>query len=278
MNITQGYWGSYASMRDWEYMQRLAGAPHDYVNPNGLAFIILIVIPYLYHLRNLNYLNFLLFIILSPALIYALILTGSRSGLIGLLVVLLGILLQSKRKALTVAILLIPIMIVVSIMSDSMIDRYISIFDSSSRHAATADGRINGIKDDIELALRRPIFGHGLGTSLEANANFAGKYNLSHNLYAEIGIELGLLGLVIFILYQKEIFNNMRNVRLKYSTIINQRKTFINAFYNATIIMLFMNMIFSIMSYGLSGYEWYLLGGMTIVLQRICEKKAQDSM
>jgi len=273
LNITQGYWGSYASMRDWEYMQRLAGAPHDYVNPNGLAFIILIIIPYLYHLKDLNIANLLLFIMLSPALIYALTLTGSRSGLIGLFVVLFGILLQSKRKAAVAVIMLIVIIIVIYKMPDSMIDRYISIFDSSSSHAATADGRINGIKEDIELSLRRPIFGHGLGTSLEANSNYTGRYLLSHNLYAELAIELGLFGLVIYILYLKAIYNNIKNIRTKYSNIIYQRKTFINSFYKATVILFYMNLIFSMMSYGLSGYEWYLLGGMTIVLHRICEEK-----
>ncbi len=33
LHVTTGYWGSIASMADWEYMNRLAGAPHDVVNP-----------------------------------------------------------------------------------------------------------------------------------------------------------------------------------------------------------------------------------------------------
>jgi len=273
MNITQGYWGSYASMRDWEYMNRLAGAPHDYVNPNGLAFVILMIIPYLYNFKELTISYFMMFIILSPALIYALMLTGSRSGLIGLVVVLIGILWQSKRRAIVAAFMIIGVIMIIYIMPDGMIDRYTSIFDSSSRHAATADGRLYGIREDIELSLRRPIFGHGLGTSLEANANYTGRYNLSHNLYAEIAIELGLLGLAIYILYLKSIHSNIINLKVKHSNIVNQRKTYIGSFYRATVILFFMNMIFSMMSYGLSGCEWYLLGGLTIVLFRICEKK-----
>ena len=40
LHISEGYWGSIASMGDWESLNRLAGAPHDTVNPNCLAYII----------------------------------------------------------------------------------------------------------------------------------------------------------------------------------------------------------------------------------------------
>jgi len=40
LHITNGYWGSATSMGSGEIMERLSGAPHDVVNPNGLAFVI----------------------------------------------------------------------------------------------------------------------------------------------------------------------------------------------------------------------------------------------
>ncbi len=35
-----------------------------------------------------------------------------------------------------------------------------------------------------------------------------------------------------------------------------------------------MNVVFSFASYGLSSYEWYLFGGLSVVLQRLAEFKA----
>ena len=46
-----------------------------------------------------------------------------------------------------------------------------SIFSGNTRNAVTADERIDGLKIDVQVAMRRPLFGHGLGTSREANAN-----------------------------------------------------------------------------------------------------------
>ena len=40
LHVTEGYWGSFTSMANWEYLNRLSGAPSDVVNPNGLAFIV----------------------------------------------------------------------------------------------------------------------------------------------------------------------------------------------------------------------------------------------
>ena len=48
LHVTEGYWGSGASMANWEHLDRLSGAPSDVVNPNGLAFIICTVLPFLY--------------------------------------------------------------------------------------------------------------------------------------------------------------------------------------------------------------------------------------
>ena len=42
MHIQSGYWGSFTSLGNWEYMDRLAGSPYDIINPNGLGFVIIL--------------------------------------------------------------------------------------------------------------------------------------------------------------------------------------------------------------------------------------------
>ena len=82
---------------NWEFMYRLSGAPYDWINPNGLAFLICTVLPFIYLLAGLSWINKLIFIILTPAFIYALTLTGSRTGFIGLMIIFLAIFMEIKK-------------------------------------------------------------------------------------------------------------------------------------------------------------------------------------
>ncbi len=78
-------------------------------------------------------------------------------------------------------------------------DRYLSIFRSDVKGASTAHGRTDAVLADFKVAMRRPVFGHGLGTSVEANAHYRGYGQISHNLYTEVAQELGFVGLLVFL-------------------------------------------------------------------------------
>ena len=270
MHVTLGYWGSYASMQNWEYMYRLAGAPHDIINPNGLAFVILTVITFVYFLSELSVPNMIYFIMTTPALIYALMLTGSRSGMIGIIVIAIMIVCYSKRKLMLLGVMVTLTVILIINMPEAMKDRYISIIDTSASHSGTAEGRVSGIIEDIKLSLRRPVFGHGLGTSLEAGANYGNRYQISHNLYAEILIELGIMGLIIFISYIWSIVINIINTANKMKKMKIQNN-YLLSLQKGMMTFIVMNIIFSFASYGLSSYEWYLFGGLSVVLLRLCD-------
>lgn len=266
LHITEGYWGSAAFMADRTFLDRLAGAPSDVVNPNGLAFIICTTIPFLYFLRELSWKTWIAYICLMPMFVYALILTGSRSGMIGIFIIFLGILVKSKRRILLSFSVILVTVISFPYLSPDMQDRYLSILGMGEKNVATAEGRQEGLKRDLDVALRRPIFGHGLGTSLEANSHFGGVYLRSHNLYTEIAQELGLIGLVIFIWLMKSIFSNFNQAK----KILNQQYTigFLPKFVDAMQVWLIMNFIFSFASYGLSTYIWYFFAGLSVVIQR----------
>lgn len=66
LHLTDGYWGSFASMGDWEYLDRLSGAPSDVVNPNGLAFVVCTVLPFLYFAAGLSKISRLAFLLFAP--------------------------------------------------------------------------------------------------------------------------------------------------------------------------------------------------------------------
>jgi O-antigen ligase len=281
LNLTQDYWGARASMQNWEFLTRLSGAPSDVINPNGLAFVVCTVLPFLYFMAGLSLKYRLTALILLPPCLYALALTGSRSGIIGLLVVMAGIVLKAKSRAsfvsATVAALAVLGMGFASLDPDLQ-DRYLSIFGKGEKNVATADERWEGIEAQFVVVMNKPVLGYGLGTSAEANSNFtttgpyAGRALLAHNLYLEIALELGVLGLIIFLFFIKAIFSGFAQSR---KAVRGHRDAggFLPRLIDAMEVWLAMNVVFSFASYGLSSYEWYLFGGLSVVLRRLTEPK-----
>jgi O-antigen ligase len=146
---------------------------------------------------------------------------------------------------------------------------------SDTKNADTVAFRNEGLKAAWEVAMRRPLFGHGLGTSLEANANFGMNDQRAHNLYLEIIEDLGLLGLPIFLGLMVALARELRTVRARH------RETGTTGFplrtADALQVFLMMNVTFSLASYGISGYEWYLMVGVCDVLTRLSVEAAPQN-
>lgn len=268
LHITEGYWGSFASMSNWEYLDRLSGAPSDTVNPNGLAFIICTVLPFLYFMARLSWINFLISIIAIPLCLYTLMLTGSRTGILGAITIFFGIIVKAKKRLIIILCGIAIIMIGFPLLSPDMQDRYLSIIGKGEKNEGTAEGRVEGVEDNFMVAFRRPIFGHGLGTSREANANFGRMDQPAHNLYAEVAQELGGVGLIIFLFFLKSIYMTFINCKRAY-ILSKNTNLFITSMIDAMQVWLWLNILFSFASYGLNSFEWYLLGGFSVVMQKL---------
>jgi O-antigen ligase len=119
-----------------------------------------------------------------------------------------------------------------------------------------------------KLILRKPFVGHGLGTSLEANANYGTIFILPHNLYVELGIEIGLIGTWIFILFMKSIIIELLRAYSLMKSKFTER-IFLLKCSESLLIILFMNIVFTFASYGLLVPVWYFLGGLIVVLRRM---------
>lgn len=273
LHFTEGYWGNSASMADWSSLDRLSGAPSDIVNANGLAFIVCTVLPFLYFLSGLSSrLKFASFLV-GAAAILTLSLTGSRSGMVGLAVILFGIVIKSKNRVTVGLFLFIAVAVGFSFLSPDMQDRYLSLVGFGEKNAATASDRTEGTEAQIRVASLRPLLGYGLGTSAEANAHYTtqgpyvGMAMPAHNLYVEIAQELGIAGILVFVMFIYSIVTGF----LKSQRMIAGRDAgqFLPRLIDAMQVWLAMNIVFSFASYGLTSYEWYLFGGLSVVLQRI---------
>jgi O-antigen ligase len=246
-------------MGDGEFASRLSGAPSDLINPNELGFVIATVLPFLHFFLLKGRWNLkVLYFILLPLMLYALILTMSRGAFLALLVVGWIIFKESRRK---VVLIVLGIFIVIgglSVMNDIQRDRYLSIFSSDAAQSKSRDGRINGIFREFELGLQRPIFGHGLGTTPEAKFHIYGKTQASHTMYGELLIEIGFIGMILFL---RMIINLRRQITFSLRA---ENDEFYGTLFKVINIVFWMFVVYSINYWGLSQYYWYNLAGLTI--------------
>ncbi|MEP3560938.1 MAG: O-antigen ligase family protein [Marinobacter sp.] len=273
LNLTTGYLGSSTHLGGGEFAGRLSGAPFDTINPNGLAFVIATVIPFLHYVfAPSNKKTFFVYLLLIPILLYTMGLTLSRSGILALAIIAFGVWIKSAHKLLLLVLGVLGLTIISFNLNDVQKDRYLSIVSDDSRQSASADGRIEGWFVDFRVAMNRPIIGHGLGTSREANWNVTGKDQISHILWAEVWQEIGLIGLILFILYLKAMFTNFRDAARLIRSRLN-KDDFLFRSSQAMQVWLLMNLLFSLASYGLKSYEWYLFGGLSVVMLRLAREK-----
>jgi len=273
LHLTEDYWGSAASMADWEMMDRLSGAPSDVINPNGLAFVILTVIPFAHYLWTLRRWGSFAYALLLPALLYTLLLTASRSGIVGLAAVFGIIWLRSQRKVLLATVLAIVVTGAVPLMNAQQLDRVWSIVDSHTKNAATAQGRVEGWQREFAAAMRRPLFGHGLGTSVEVNFHFTGRDQPSHNLYVEVLEETGIIGLALVIWLIASVLTTVRHA-LRHLSESPAPSAFLTRLCMAVQAFTMMNVLFSFFSYGLTSYEWYFLAGLSTAISGLLQTNA----
>jgi O-antigen ligase len=280
LHATTGYWGSSAYSffeGKVQILNRLSGAKHDIINPNQLAWVAVSTVPFLYYLgwQGKHYLK-ILSVVVASAGVYALMLTGSRSGLLSLIITVLAIIYYGEKKFKRVAIglmILVPIaFFVAGKLSPDLSTRYLSTFESGLPGSATAEGRIRGLERGLSTMGARFLVGHGLGTSRETNANMSGDDQPSHNLYLETAQELGLIGLILFLMYVRGIIRNLRDAK---STIMDSGvgNHWLIALTKAVQVWIIMDLFYSIACFGLNSWEWYFFGGVSVAILRVARKE-----
>ena len=138
MHLKSGYWGSFTSLGNWEYMDRLSGSPYDIINPNGLAFVIILTLPLLHFLiKPDTVLRRILWGGVACAMCYALVLSASRSGFIAFVFLCLFVIWRSKYRARWLAAGAAGAIVALFLMTDLQRERYASIVSHNAPGATT---------------------------------------------------------------------------------------------------------------------------------------------
>jgi len=278
LNVTEGYWGedTYDGYTKW--MDRLAGAPDDIIGANGLAFVIVSIIPFVHFwaFSPRTFRTLLAYCCMLATLLYTLVLTASRSGMVALVVVIAGIIALSRRRLLWIMVVVAVVALALPTLDPNQLERYQSLYRTDVQGAASAAGRFAGIKTDFDVAMRHPLFGHGLGTSREALFNSAGGTHMSHNFYTESLIELGGLGTAIILAYLVATWRLARGSLRSLTAAEDQNldiEPILQWMPRALIVWTAMCLVFNLASYGISEYQWYFIGGLAVVVTRLIDER-----
>lgn len=172
----------------------------------GMAFLVLLAV------RSGTVKKWLLFAICCFELVLILK-TVSREGLLLALLLLLFAVLRvsfvNKIKLVAAAVLLCGMAL--ATLSPEAMDRYLTLFTSKvsgeAAQSAAASSRLRHQKlmESIELTMRHPIFGVGMGVFMPASVDIAkesghrGDWEVSHNSYTQVSSELGIPGILLLV-------------------------------------------------------------------------------
>lgn len=186
-------------------------------DPNDVALVLAMAIPLgLYYMFVKRGGKRLIYAGLFVTILVALVVTGSRGGLLGLG---LGVMtffaiLYRKQKGKFIGTFVVLALAAVLFLPGEYKGRFMSMFDEQEySHSDEKHGRVAIWKRGWAAMLQRPI-GYGGGNSLIAEgaqkqeAGVQGKWMVIHNSYLQMGMDLGFLGLLIYLLFLRTGFTN----------------------------------------------------------------------
>lgn len=203
-----------------------------YANPNDLATILLVALPFLciMALRKGNGLRRPLALCGAIPVLLAIARTGSRSAFIGVCVAVAALFFQvslsGKLKLAVTGVVVLGVLF--AALPGQLVERFTTIFDTSDvvydqqggsmlmSAIESSYSRRMLLMDSLTLTYQHPVFGVGLGNFPVAQNDLArsrgermGQWHVTHNSYTQVSSESGIPGLVLFLL---AIFFSFRSI------------------------------------------------------------------
>jgi len=255
--------------------QRLRGSTEAGSDPNSLAGLIVSTLPFVYYLlqAETGWSARLVLVALGSVSLAALGLTGSRTGAVGFLALLLIVILRSRRR-LTGIVLVVAVMAGAwSFLDDTMRVRYASILyvlDEEARDSS-ASAREQIIQDAWAIFLDRPVTGVGIGGFATARGERFNRWFWPHNLYLQALAELGIIGTACFVRFLVSIFATISKIRTATAGREDSGNRLHGALATAIQTSLLARLVLGLFSHSLYGYYWLSLGALSVVTHEIAE-------
>jgi O-antigen ligase len=208
------------AMHSYTVDGRLGTPGGRYQNSNDLAWTLLVGLIFIAYLfMQSKGARKVIAVCLAAPVLLAISRTGSRAILFGTAVLFLYVFFQASGATKAKLIVAVPILFVglVIMMPKQLQDRYTTLFDKrdpsqltyAEKDAAnSSEARLELLLDSITLTLNHPFFGVGPGNFQVGQANLAtargepyGLWHVTHNTYTELSSEMGVTGLIIYLVF-----------------------------------------------------------------------------
>lgn len=197
----EGLLGNITGSLVWENqgVLRLNGPTPNYSHPNSFSGMALGTLPFIYYFFFIvsNRLRLLLIIQLIFSL-NIIIFTGSRTGYVAFGIGLIFLVMKSKNKIKSLLILIITGITITPLIPGDYIERAQTIFSQTDKEGNSTGLRKEILRDAWNVFLQNPL-GVGVGAFPAVRQQRFGRTQDTHNLYLEIGTNIGIQGLIIFI-------------------------------------------------------------------------------
>jgi putative inorganic carbon (HCO3(-)) transporter len=199
-------------------VMRLHGSTGLYGHPNSLAGLALGSLPFIYFLFPLlPNIGRVLLLIQAVAAVIVTVYTGSRTGYIGLAFFVSYVVYGVKSKAKVIALMMLTVVIIGPVVPQEYWLRFQTIFTGQEIEGQSTGKRKEIIEDAIAIFAMHPL-GVGIGSFPSVRDAYFGRKQDTHNLYLEVATNLGVHGLIAFLVFIYAILRCLRQTFRSTST------------------------------------------------------------
>jgi O-antigen ligase len=187
-------------------------------DPNDIALLQVMALPLIVYLYSTSARRLrVVLAVMALLCLYGIVLTQSRGGFLALVVA--GSLILSRSsmsRSAKVSIVALGIVVFGVLAGTAWKDRIRTMWDPQSEYDQTAGGRTEVWKASLRLLATHP-WGVGIDNFVTAEGlshGGTGKWSASHNSFLEIAVELGIVGLVIFIRLLRGVMKSLHQIKM----------------------------------------------------------------
>jgi len=236
----------------------------NYANPNDLAFSIVMTLPLclVFFLKTRNMLMKVFWLAAMPVMMYAMLLTGSRGGVVCLLVAAALCLwefgVRGRRHHL---LLVVPVAAIVfwAYAGGVVKGRFQSTFQNTDDQAySSAQERWHLLVRSVEVTAEHPVFGVGPGNFVVVS----GFWRMSHNSFTQMSSEGGLPGFVLFVML---LWCGFKNIKLAKQSTKDKETALLASGLQASLLAFVVGSFFDAAAYQL--FTYFLVAYTTALCQ-----------
>lgn len=216
----EGLIGSITGSMIWENqgVPRLHGATPIYMHPNSFAGMALGTLPFITYLAPISSTAIRLILLVQGALALNVVLrTGSRTGYVAFALLLVVAILRAKKKFRNIAISAVLIGLAIPFIPEEYVGRATSIFTQKDKEGESTELRREILRDAWAIFKEHPL-GVGVGAFPVVRMHEFGRAQDTHNLYLEVGTNLGVQGLAVFVALLGAVLGTLNRLRREFAS------------------------------------------------------------